>query len=148
LRLWSIHPSYLDQKALVALWREGLLARAVLRGKTRGYKRHPQILRFREHPTPVSAINHYLRHVYLEAVARGYAFDKARIGPVRNRSKLSVTTGQLAFELEHLRRKIQNREPAAIERLPRSGTIKAHPIFRLKSGQIEHWEKGAGGRER
>ena len=60
MRLWSLHPSYLDQKALVAVWREGLLARAVLRNATRGYRRHPQLIRFRSHPAPLSAINNYL----------------------------------------------------------------------------------------
>ena len=37
MRLWSIHPKYLDCKGLVALWREALLAKKVLRGKTRKY---------------------------------------------------------------------------------------------------------------
>jgi hypothetical protein len=37
---------YLDGRGLVALWREALLAQAVLRGRTRGY-RHPQLARFR-----------------------------------------------------------------------------------------------------
>ncbi|MGP1680491.1 MAG: pyrimidine dimer DNA glycosylase/endonuclease V [Giesbergeria sp.] len=36
MRLWSLHPQYLDSKALVALRREGLLAQAVLAGLTRG----------------------------------------------------------------------------------------------------------------
>jgi hypothetical protein len=43
MRLWSLHPQYLDPQGLVALWREALLAQAVLRGKTRGYKHHPQL---------------------------------------------------------------------------------------------------------
>ena len=40
-------------QGLVALWREALLARAVLRGKTRGYRHHPQLHRFRASATPV-----------------------------------------------------------------------------------------------
>ena len=43
MRLWSIHPRYLDSMGLVALWREALLAQAVLRGETKGYKFHPQL---------------------------------------------------------------------------------------------------------
>jgi hypothetical protein len=43
MRLWSVHPKYLDARGLVALWREGLLAQAVLRGRTSGYVRHPQL---------------------------------------------------------------------------------------------------------
>lgn len=38
MRLWSLHPKYLDTKGLVACWREGLLARKVLLGETRGYR--------------------------------------------------------------------------------------------------------------
>jgi hypothetical protein len=49
MRLWTIHPRYLDSQGLVALWREALLARAVLRGETRGYRHHPQLIRFRAH---------------------------------------------------------------------------------------------------
>jgi len=39
MRLWTIHPKYLDAKGLVALWRETLLAKHVLEGKTPGYKK-------------------------------------------------------------------------------------------------------------
>lgn len=37
MRIWSLHPSYLDAKGLVALWRETLLAQKVLLGATVGY---------------------------------------------------------------------------------------------------------------
>ena len=56
MRLWSIHPRSLDARGLVALWREGLLARKVLRGRTRGYRHHPQLQRFRDLRDPVAAI--------------------------------------------------------------------------------------------
>jgi hypothetical protein len=36
MRLWTLHPKYLDARGLVALWREALLAQKVLRGATRG----------------------------------------------------------------------------------------------------------------
>ena len=48
MRIWSLHPRYLDAKGLVAVWRETLLAKHVLEGKTKGYKNHPQLNRFRE----------------------------------------------------------------------------------------------------
>ena len=47
MRIWSLHPSLLDRRALVACWRETLLAQKVLRGLTRGYTNHPQLIRFR-----------------------------------------------------------------------------------------------------
>lgn len=79
MRLWSLHPKYLDPKGLVALWREALLARAVLRGETRGYRHHPQLQRFQAHATPRMAINAYLMAVHAEATARGYNFDRSAL---------------------------------------------------------------------
>ena len=79
MRLWTLHPSHLDARGLVALWREALLAQKVLLGGTRGYRHHPQLLRFREGPAPVASIVAYLDAVAGEAEARGYAFDRSRI---------------------------------------------------------------------
>lgn len=143
MRLWSLHPSYLDAKGLVAVWREGLLARAVLRGATRGYRRHPQLERFRRHPAPVSAINHYLEVIAREAEVRGYRFDRSRIGPVRNRSSIAVSRGQLEFELAHLRAKIVRRAPGELERLTQPRGLRVHPLFVVRSGAVESWERGA-----
>ena len=72
MRLWTVHPSYLDARGLVALWREALLAQKVLLGKTKGYKAHPQLARFREAGDPVAVIASYLAAVHQEAAARGY----------------------------------------------------------------------------
>lgn len=141
MRLWSLHPSYLDPKGLVATWREGLLARAVLRGKTRGYRRHPQLIRFRAHPAPISAINCYLAAIADEADARGYRFDRSRIGPVRRRSPIAVTRGQLAFELAHLRGKVASRAPAELARMPEDTAISPHPLFVVEPGCVEPWER-------
>jgi len=143
MRPWSLHPLHLDQKALVAVWREGLLARAVLRGRTRGYKNHPQLDRFRHHNTPLTAINTYLRYIADEADARGYNFDRSKIGPVRNKVMLVVTSGQLDFEIEHLKKKVIERAPNEISRLKLASNPKAHPLFQVRRGSIEDWEKGA-----
>ena len=142
MRLWSLHPSFLDTRGLVATWREGLLARAVLRGATCGYRHHPQLSRFRAHPAPVSAINNYLRGVAHEADSRGYRFDRSRIGPVRNETTIHVTGGQLDFELAHLRGKVERRAPEQLCRLPTSALIEAHPLFLVRKGTVESWEKG------
>jgi hypothetical protein len=138
MRLWTLHPRYLDAQALVAVWRRGLLAREVLRGRTKGYRNHPQLVRFREHPAPLSAINAYLAGVYDEAVARGYAFDRKKLGPVRNRGRIRATAGQLAYEWKHLRRKLAERCP---ERTRRTGKLAAHPLFRIVPGPVEDWER-------
>ena len=80
MRIWSLHPSLLDRRALVACWRETLLAQKVLRGLTRGYTNHPQLIRFRAHPQPLEAVAAYLSGLADEADARGYSFNRALIG--------------------------------------------------------------------
>jgi hypothetical protein len=83
MRLWTLHPRYLDTQGLVALWREALLAKAVLDGRTRGYRHHPQLTRFRAHPASRAAINAYLAAIHAESEARGYAFDRGKVGRLR-----------------------------------------------------------------
>ena len=79
MRIWSLHPRYLDRQGLTACWREGLLAQAVLAGRTRGYRQHSQLERFRAQPDPVAAVGAYLEAVAREAADRGYRFDVTRI---------------------------------------------------------------------
>ena len=125
MRLWSLHPRYLDTKGLVALWREALLAQAVLRGRTRGYKHHPQLERFRAHASPRLAINAYLAAVHEEATARGYSFARRKVGQVRRVARIDVTRGQLDYEWRHLRRKLEAdpEHPALIRSEPGFGYV-------------------------
>lgn len=141
VRLWTLHPKYLDALGLVALWREGLLARAVLRGKTKGYRHHPQLARFRAHPSPIAAINAYLTMVLVEAEARGYAFDRKKVGPLRRRISLKATQGQLGFERQHLLRKLRMRNPELYRVRRRVAAFQPHPLFRIVSGGVEAWER-------
>ena len=141
MRLWTLHPKYLDAQGLVALWPEALLARAVLRGKTRGYRHHPQLLRFQAHTSPKSAINAYLAAVLSEAEARGYAFNRRKVGPVRRRVRISSTAGQIGYEWQHLMRKLRSRSPALHRKRRGTGTPEPHPIFKIVSGPVEHWER-------
>ena len=141
MRLWSLHPRYLDPQGLVALWREGLLARAVLRGETRGYTRHPQLERFQAHAQPRSAINAYLAAVHDEAARRGYSFDRKKLGPVRAVSSIAVADGQLEAEWAHLRRKLASRSPAWLAQLEDTRLPACHPSFRRRPGPIASWER-------
>ncbi|HKZ12022.1 MAG TPA: pyrimidine dimer DNA glycosylase/endonuclease V [Rhodanobacteraceae bacterium] len=107
MRLWSLHPRYLDSKGLTAAWREALLARA---GQT-----------------------------------RGFAFDKGKLPAKPPHARLTITRGQLAFELRHLRSKLHVRDPGRLRQLPRAvGRIDAHPLFRAIAGSVEAWERGEG----
>lgn len=143
MRLWSLHPRYLDRQGLLALWREGLLARAVLHGATRGYRNHPQLQRFKHHPSPNLAIDAYLAVVVAEARQRGYAFNVAKIDPAATAAVIPVATGQLAYEWQHLLRKLAHRSPEIHQRwcewartLPQP-----HPLFTPEPGPIATWEK-------
>jgi hypothetical protein len=141
MRLWTLHPQYLDPQGLVALWREALLARAVLRGETKGYRHHPQLMRFQQHAAPKSAINAYLGEVCTQADARGYNFNRSKIGPVRSVDPIQCTTGQVEYEWQHLMRKLQARSPALYEKWHAEAAPQAHPLFRIKPGAIEDWER-------
>lgn len=141
MRLWTLHPRYLDSKGLVAAWREALLAQKVLRGATRGYRNHPQLLRFREASDPGAAIATFLHGVADEARRRGYRFDTARIARARVAVKIRETRGQLAFEWTHLRKKLAVRAPALARRLREVARPVAHPLFRVVAGNVREWEK-------
>ena len=140
MRLWSLHPRYLDPKGLVALWREALLAQAVLAGRTRGYRNHPQLNRFRESSEPGHAISAYLQAVLAEADRRGYRFDAAKVGLSGAFTPLAVTGGQLEYEWIHLAAKLQVRAP---EWLRPFGTVRRpepHPLFQVIPGGVADWE--------
>jgi len=142
MRLWSLHPQYLDPRGLVALWREGLLAQAVLRGETTGYTRHPQLLRFRMQSSPVACIAEYLRAVHAESVRRGYRFDAEKIARGRRTSgQIDVPRGQISFEWRHLLKKLETRAPAWRGTLMTVTSPMPHPLFRVKSGGVADWER-------
>jgi len=141
MRLWSLHPLYLDPKGLVALWRETLLAQAVLRGETRGYRNHPQLERFKNHSAPLTAISLYLKAIHAEAEARGYTFDKHKIKPARKAATLTVTSGQLEYEWAHLLKKLHARSPALYRKWRAIKKPAAHPMFKVRAGKIAAWER-------
>jgi hypothetical protein len=143
MRLWSLHPQYLDPQGLVALWREALLAKAVLRGETRGYLHHPQLERFKAHPHPRLAINSYLAAVHEEATRRGYRFDRSKLGPIRKIQSIPVSSGQLAYEWQHLQGKLAIRSPATLLRWAHVDVPASHPLFRRKAGPVASWERAS-----
>lgn len=140
MRLWSVHPRYLDARGLVALWREGLLAQKVLQGKTLGYKSHPQLIRFKNTDNPVGAVARYLRSVVGEADNRGYNFNVKKIADENLKRKIPVTKGQLEYEFRHLLSKLKERSPELHIRLKKIEIIEHHPLFRKVEGDVEAWE--------
>jgi hypothetical protein len=143
MRLWTLHPKYLDVRGLVAVWREALLAQAVLGGRTKGYTRHPQLVRFRESRSPLASIGSYLAVLQEEATRRGYRFDRRRIVRPGRRVRLHATAGQVGYEWQHLKAKLARRDRRWLARLNDVRQPEAHPIFRVRSGAVETWEVGA-----
>ena len=141
MRLWSLHPRYLDSKGLVSLWREGLLALAVLQGKTKGYTHHPNLARFRLADNPIETMKAYLRCVFDESVKREYHFDPKKIQPAESVQSLDVTRGQLLYELEHLRKKLRIRNMYSYKQLKNVVVPDTHPLFIEVPGEIENWER-------
>lgn len=141
MRIWSLHPQYLDTKGLLALWRETLLAQKVLQGKTKGYKNHPQLLRFKNTKDPLAFIGAYLYIVAQEAVSRNYSFDQSKIlKKGRRKNSLSVTNKQVLYETQHLLEKLRRRDPARFRQF-KGKKLKLHPLFYSVSGPVESWEK-------
>lgn len=142
MRLWSIHPRYLDRAGLVAAWRGALLAKEVLRGRTRGYRHHPQLERFRAHPQPLRAIDRFLAGLHAEAGERGYRFDRRKFRDRVEVARIPVARGQLEFELDRLRKKLWRRDRRRHALLRAVARPEPHPLFRARPGGIESWERG------
>ncbi len=146
MRLWSLHPMYLDKSGFLGCWREALLARAVLAGQTKGYKNHSQLVRFKSSPEPWGGINMYLYGLWDESRARGYHFDSTKFS-CENWERIPVTIGQVEYERQHLIAKIRDRikrkisEPEELTYGLIEGPLAVHPLFYVVEGGIEGWEK-------
>lgn len=141
MRLWSIHPKYLDVKGFVALWREGIMARNALLGIKQGYRNHPQLERFKKQDDPIISIDTYLFNVYEESKRRNYNFNQEKIGFKFTDSKIDVTRGQILYELKHLKRKLKIRDFERYRELKKIKFPDPNPVFKVKDGDIESWER-------
>ena len=140
MRLWSLHPKYLDSRGIVAVWREALLAQAVLAGRTKGYRHHPQLIRFRDSASPPVSIAVYLRGIHTEARSRGYSFDETKILTNGTAELMDVSEGQLDYEWSHLTAKLRARDPSWLSTLGSVECPDSHPLFRVSPGPIAEWE--------
>lgn len=135
MRLWSIHPKYLDTKGLVALWRESLLAQKVLQGKTKGYRYHPQLDRFKKTENPIASIGMYLYHVYLESKERNYHFQFSKIDTIEDVPRIKISNNLLKSEFQHLLRKLELRDIERYKRYLVIDKIIPHPSFEVSSSK-------------
>src|ERR1051326_4223090 len=141
MRLWTVHPRYLDAKGLVAAWREALLAQKVLAGRTKGYRHHPQLERFKAKRDPLPVIAAFLAGIAQEARHRNYQFDASKILGRRFKGKLRETKGQLLYEWRHLESKLRARAPHMIHQFERVTLPEPHPLFQIVPGKVRGWEK-------
>lgn len=141
MRLWTVHPRYLDAKGLVAAWREALLAQKVLAGATRGYRHHPQLARFQAQPDPLAAVGAFLAGLADEAKVRGYRFDSTKIQNRQFKGTISETRGQLLYEWDHLKVKLRARAPQIARQWRNVKAPDPHPLFRIVQGSVRSWEK-------
>ena len=142
MRLWSLNPKYLDRQGLLAVWREGLLAKNVLEGKTKGYKNHPQLDRFKSSQNTIAHINNYLFSIYQEAEKRGYKFSLDKLDGLKKVSeKIKVNSEQVAYEFIHLLNKLKIRDAERYEKFKNAKNIEVHDLFKVVKGEIEKWEK-------
>ncbi len=142
MRLWSLSPKYLDRQGLLAVWREGLLAKNVLEGKTKGYKNHPQLDRFKNSQDAIAHINNYLFGIYQEAEKRGYKFSLEKLDGLKKVSKkIKVNSEQLVYEFSHLLKKLESRDIKRFNEYKFTKEIEIHNLFKVVKGEIEKWEK-------
>jgi hypothetical protein len=141
MRLWSLHPKYLDRMGLLACWRESLLAQKVLEGETNGYQHHPQLARFQACSDPLAAIGTYLQALADAADQLGYTFNREKIIISGMEDKIPVTRGQVLYEWEHLKAKLARRDPLRLELFSGIGVPEAHPILEVVDGPVEPWER-------
>lgn len=142
MRIWSIHPKYLDWMGLGAQWREGLLAQKVLLGETKGWKNHPQLTRFKVHSEPLNAVGYYLRIIYEEANRRGYNYNFSKIiRPEKSVEKIEITNGQIEYEYMILMERLEKRTPDKFKENQATFEVLPHPLFLIKEGLPERWEK-------
>ncbi len=129
MRVWIIHPKYLDCKGLVALWRETLLARKVLKGKTKGWRNHPQLNKFKTHKNPVVAINTYLLYVWKESEKRCYKFNKRKIEKSFTKKKIKIPKKEVISDFEDLKNKLKKRDTKRYREIVKVKKIEVNPIF-------------------
>ena len=93
MRIWTVHPKFLDQKGLGAAWREGLMAQSVLskylKGMKAGYSNHAQLIRFKQQKKPLQALCNYMHYLWEESVERGYSYNRKLIKLEKTSAKVS-----------------------------------------------------------
>lgn len=112
MRIWDIHPGYLNRQSLLGEHRELHAVVSVLVHHKKGYSHHPETLRWRDHGWALK-----MRHRLLAAEMRLRGYHEK--SPVKTRSRPQDRPGQYvdppARQLVLLRRKYLQKEKGRIE---------------------------------
>ena len=144
MRIWSLHPQYLDQKGLGGQWEEGIIAQNTLFFQEGKYLNYPVLHRVKAHQEPVAWIGMYLNEILKEAnVNRGYNYNDQLIKQLKPTLPMPVTRGQLYYEWTLLQGRLQKRDPVkmSLNDGVDINNIKANPMFYVIDGDIEDWER-------
>jgi hypothetical protein len=115
-------------------------------GKTKGWKNHPQLIRFKNHNAPIHAIGFYLFIIYNEGCKRGYSYNKSKMFKIVEKvSMINISKEQLAYEFEILKNRVRGRDHTKFLELLEFGKKesypKPHPLFHVIDGKVALWEK-------
>jgi len=152
MRLWSLHPKLLDWNGLQGQWKEAIEAQNILMGKSAFHSpKHPQLIRFWNHPYPIRAITYYLFCVWSESIDRGYGYNEDLIlkkeDPyIFNIPLIKVTRKQLEYEWNLLKAKFTTRKNLKLSPFLQDKDLDliepfAHSLFEVVDGEIEEWER-------
>ncbi|MEM2082172.1 MAG: hypothetical protein QXK34_00330, partial [Candidatus Bathyarchaeia archaeon] len=72
-----------------------------------------------------------------------YKFNPYKIEPIKLTERMTVTRGQLGFELSHLLKKLEKRDKKKFKELKNLTIcdIEPNPIFKVINGGVEAWER-------
>lgn len=150
MRLWSLHPSYLDKQALQVCWADALQAleyykqeRAYMKGITNDLSPYfyPCLDRFRMTGSPIAHITNYLHGLCDESERRNTPFGRAKLPEFTPGLRLKVTDGQIAREEKLLLLQLNRRKQTQLWMdLFVAEYVQPHPLFEIVSGPVEPWE--------
>jgi hypothetical protein len=155
MRIWTVHPMYLDKQGMATAWREGVLGISVF-GTSKMYSSHPQLKRF----TSKAQIAEYLLEILEESKNRDYTFNAGQVFDkllpedyaAYHNSKLEfdpvvVSYGQLMYEFRHLQNILKERDIVQYRANEKQvcddmSEVVENPSFHIDSGtlSVAAWE--------
>jgi len=134
VRLWTIHPRYLDDEALREAWRDGLNLRRALKIGSKAAEPCPDAAPWiAESRQPVRALDLYLHAIHGEARRRGRSFDASKLGPVDTKTKIPIPSSWVSADWRDLRAIVAKRSPGFFPRIESVQRPHCHPAFRRVS---------------